>query len=68
MGVEAVYSTYTDAEERRIRKLASQHGLLISGGSDFHGANKPGLDLAVGYGKLFIPYSILAEIKKASGR
>lgn len=68
MGVEAVYSTYTDAEERCIRRLAVRHGLLISGGSDFHGANKPGLDLAVGYGKLFIPYSILAEIKKAAGR
>ncbi len=67
-GVEAVYSTYTDAEERSIRRLASRHGLLVSGGSDFHGANKPGLDLATGYGKLFLPYSVLAEIKKAAGR
>lgn len=68
MGIEAVYSTYNDAEERRIRTLAAKYGLLVSGGSDFHGANKPGLDLGTGYGKLFLPYSVLAEIKKAAGR
>lgn len=67
MGIEAVYSTYTQEEEGRMRTLAARHGLLISGGSDFHGSNKPGLDLAVGYGKLFIPGSILEEIKKAAG-
>lgn len=64
MGIEAVYSTYTEAEERRIRSLAAKYDLLISGGSDFHGTNKPGLDLAVGYGKLFIPYSLLEDIQK----
>lgn len=68
MGIEAVYSTYDGAEERRIRALAAKYGLLISGGSDFHGANKPGLDLGTGYGKLFLPYSVLTEIKKAAGR
>lgn len=63
MGIEAVYSTYTEAEERLIRTLAAKHRLLVSGGSDFHGANKPGLDLGTGYGKLFVPCSLLADIK-----
>lgn len=63
MGIEAIYSTYDTAEERQIRKLAEKYGLRISGGSDFHGENKPGLDLAVGYGKLFVPYSVLEELK-----
>lgn len=62
-GIEAVYSTYTQGEELQIRKYASKYDLLISGGSDFHGSIKPKLDLAVGYGKLFIPESILDEIK-----
>lgn len=62
-GIEAVYSTYTQGEERQIRTLASKYGLLISGGSDFHGSIKPKLDLAVGYGRLFIPESILDAIK-----
>lgn len=66
-GIEAIYSTYNEAEERHIRTLAARHSLLVSGGSDFHGANKPGLDLATGYGKLFVPYSVLEDIKKRAG-
>lgn len=64
-GIEAVYSTYNSGEERQMKKLAGKYGLLISGGSDFHGAAKPGLDLATGYGKLVIPYEILERIKEA---
>lgn len=63
-GIEAVYSTYNSGEERQMKKLAGKYGLLISGGSDFHGAAKPGLDLATGYGKLVIPYEILERIKE----
>ena len=48
-----------------MRKFASKYDLLISGGSDFHGTVKPKLDLAVGYGKLFIPESILHDIKQS---
>lgn len=64
-GIEAVYSTYTQGEELQMRKFASKYELLISGGSDFHGTIKPKLDLAIGYGKLFIPESILDDIKEA---
>ena len=38
---------------------------MLSGGSDFHGDNKPGLDLAVGYGRLFVPEELLQPIKQA---
>lgn len=65
IGLEAVYSTYTASDERRMRALAKKYGLAVSGGSDFHGANKPGLDLAVGYGNLFVPYSVLEGLRAA---
>lgn len=65
IGIEAIYSTYSAAEERSIRTLASKYGLLISGGSDFHGTTKPGLDLGVGYGRLYVPSSILDDLLKA---
>lgn len=65
MGIEAIYSSYSPSEERQIRSLAAKYGLLISGGSDFHGENKPGLDLGNGYGKLFVPDEILKELQKA---
>lgn len=63
-GIEAVYCTYTPADERQIKGLAKKYNLLLSGGSDFHGKAKSGLELGTGYGKLFVPSSYLDEIKK----
>lgn len=65
MGIEAIYSTYKPCEERQIRTLAGKYDLLISGGSDFHGENKPSLDLGTGYGKLFVPQDILETLRAA---
>lgn len=65
IGIEAIYSTYKPHEERQIRALAKKYDLLLSGGSDFHGGNKPGLDLGTGYGNLFVPYEILEHLKAA---
>ncbi|HKM03166.1 MAG TPA: PHP domain-containing protein [Lachnospiraceae bacterium] len=62
MGIEAVYSTYSTSEERDMKRLAIKYQLCISGGSDFHGSNKPKIDLAYGYGKLFIPETILTDL------
>ena len=42
---------------------ARENGLLISGGSDFHGSNKPDIALGKGRGHLYIPYSVLETIK-----
>lgn len=68
MGLEAIYCTYTAGEERQMRQLAAKYNLLISGGSDFHGTGKPKLDLAVGYGSLRIPASILDDLKQTRCR
>lgn len=65
IGIEAIYSTYSPAEERQIRRLAEKYHLRISGGSDFHGANKPGLDLGTGYGKLHVPDEVLTGLQEA---
>ena len=63
VGIEAIYSTYNSAEERQIRKLATKYDLCISGGSDFHGGTKPGLEMGNGYGKLFVPYEVLERLR-----
>ena len=62
-GLEAIYSTYTTGEEQQMKCLARENGLLISGGSDFHGSNKPDIALGRGRGHLYIPYSVLETIK-----
>ena len=65
MGIESAYSTYSASEQRQMKELAKKYHLLLSGGSDFHGENKPGLDLAVGYGKLYVHEEILVKMKRA---
>ncbi|MCR5667010.1 MAG: PHP domain-containing protein [Eubacterium sp.] len=62
-GLEAIYSTYSSADERYFKELSKEYGLLISGGSDFHGTNKPDIKLGTGKGSMFIPYEVLQKIK-----
>lgn len=57
--LETYYSSHTDADEYFIRNLARRQGLLMTGGSDFHGANKPDIALGVGRGKLRVPAELL---------
>lgn len=68
IGIEAIYPTYTRQDERNMFGLANKYGLLPSGGSDFHGGNKPGLDLASGYGKLFVPEEVLINLRNKGWR
>ena len=65
VGIEAIYSENTPADEQDYKSLAREEGLLISGGSDFHGSNKPDIRLGKGRGHLYIPYSVLEKIKNA---
>lgn len=62
LALEAIYCTYTAGEEREMRALAAKYNLAISGGSDFHGSNKPKLDLGTGYGSLYVPYEVLTQL------
>lgn len=68
MGIEVFYSTYSNQDVRDMQRLAEKYDLLVSGGSDFHGANKPGLDLGCGYGRLYVPEETLLKIKAALSR
>ena len=63
-GIEAVYSENTPKDEAHFRDLTASFGLLVSGGSDFHGANKPDIKLGIGKGNLHIPYRILHAFKE----
>ena len=44
-GIEAIYSEHAPEQEALYLKLAGELGLLVTGGSDFHGENKPELTL-----------------------
>ena len=40
MGVECLYSRYSKDDESMLLSIADEMGLLVSGGSDYHGKNK----------------------------
>lgn len=63
-GMEAIYSSNTGFDEGRMRHLANKYNLAITGGSDFHGANKPDLNIGSGRGNLKIPYTILEKLRE----
>lgn len=62
-GVEGYYTDYTPDMEVRYRAMAKELGLVISGGTDYHGANKPHIAIGKGRGDLEIPYSVLEGLR-----
>ncbi|MBS0151639.1 MAG: PHP domain-containing protein [Nitrospira sp.] len=67
-GVEVYYSTHAARQTREYLSLAQQLGLLVTGGSDFHGLTKPDIDVGIGKGTLHVPTSLLMKMKAAVGR
>jgi 3',5'-nucleoside bisphosphate phosphatase len=62
-GLECLYSEHTPEQTREYLALAGQLDLLVTGGSDFHGQNKEGVEMLTGYGALRIPYGRLQSLK-----
>ncbi len=63
-GIEVMHSRHSKKQEETLKKLADKNDLLITGGSDFHGAVKPDIKLGVGTGNMKIPYSVYEDIKR----
>ena len=60
-GIEVWHSKHQPHDIERYRKIAESHGLLMTGGSDFHGERTP--DLSVG--SVAVPESMLAPLDEA---
>ncbi len=63
-GIEAYYSQHTPAQVARYRALARSHGLLVTGGSDFHHPGSDGPQLGTGFGSLCVPDACYEAIVK----
>lgn len=61
-GIEAMYSLNSEADEKYLMKLAKKFNLKISGGSDYHGSNKPDISIGRGLGNLQIPYELIYNL------
>lgn len=64
-GMECRYTGYSAQMTDYLEALAEEYGLLKTGGSDFHGKNKPEIALGTGEGRLNVPYEWLEKLKEA---
>lgn len=63
-GIEVYHSDHDAEMTKFLLDLSKQHKLCISGGSDFHGANMPWIDMCSGRDNIAVEYEILNELKK----
>lgn len=59
-GIEAQYGTFSPSDIKKYKKMAKRHSLLVTGGSDFHGANREGVNI----GDTGLTYSQFRLIKE----
>lgn len=63
-GLEVYHSSNNQYESGKLRKLARKYDLFPTGGSDFHGSNKPDISLGAGRGGLRVTALLLEDIKR----
>ncbi len=63
LGLECRYSLYDERQSQYLLALAREYGLTPTGGSDYHGTNKPEIDLGVGTGSLAVPAEWLEGLR-----
>lgn len=63
-GIEAIYGSYLPEVRTALLSLAERHGIVATGGSDYHGEHKPGLSVGVGTGDLAVPDEVLAALSE----
>lgn len=58
-GLESIYPTYTVEQTAFMQRVTTKLGLLMTGGSDFHGENKPHIKIGTGMGSLNVSDEVL---------
>jgi predicted metal-dependent phosphoesterase TrpH len=61
-GIEVYYPEHSPKEIERYNKLAQKYDLLMTGGTDFHGTNKPEIQMGVGKGNFYVPFNLYNAI------
>jgi len=63
-GMEAYYGAYRADQRAQLVAVARRHGLVPTGGSDYHGTSKPSLRVCTGQGDLSVPDGVLPELRE----
>ena len=65
-GIEVYYPGHSPQQIRQYTELAENYGLLMTGGTDFHGSITPDTKMGSGNGDLFVPYTLYKELINAN--
>ena len=68
LGLEVFYSTHDRKQTSRYLELAKRLDLLVTGGSDFHGAANPAIQVGRGKGNLKVPAALLEPLRRAASK
>ncbi len=60
-GIECYYTTFSEKQTNEVVKTCKERNLYMSGGSDYHGKNKPNVDVGIGRGNLKIDDDIIKD-------
>ncbi len=63
IGIEVYYTEHSPDFTKFLINCAKKFGFLITGGSDFHGKNKPDIKLGKGFGNLNVPFECYKKLK-----
>jgi len=58
LGLEVHYPSHSSKHVAHYTRLADRHGLLMTGGTDYHGKIKPTIEIGRGEGDFFVPYAL----------
>ncbi|ORU01477.1 putative metal-dependent phosphoesterases (PHP family) [Anaerovibrio sp. JC8] len=65
MGMERYYPNYSEEDEAFAARMIEKYNMLATGGTDFHGANRRGIELGTGLNNnMNVPYEFWEEIKR----
>ncbi len=67
VGIEVLYPGYDRKRRKELSKVAERSGLLVSGGSDYHGTYKQHIKLGTGLDDVRVPESVLDDLRAMAG-
>jgi len=65
MGIEVYYPEHTGDQVSFYKGLAESHGLLVTGGSDYHGIEGGNVEIGMGPGNMRLSYSMVEAMRGA---
>lgn len=66
-GIEAYYPEHSVEQTMDCLRLAKRLGLVVTGGTDYHGASKPELKLGRAHGGFAVPDAVMTDLQAAVG-